>query len=1122
MIRELVKKMYHASETFVRNHKKTLLIAVFFVAVGFTAWNFFGIDAALAQAPTPAPTAPATTVVPKGANGVSDASAGIASGSFWMDLFSKILLSISRLFLSLTLFILTFIIEIAGYNGFLNASAVNVGWVMVRDITNMGFVVILLVIAFGTILGVEHYEWKKMLVKMVVAAVVVNFSRTICGLMIDVAQVVMITFVNGIAATAGGNLIRMFNLDSIRDLSTSADPKTFDSTNYFIASIGAVFFSAMVMCVLAVFMVMLVARMIVLWVLIVLSPLAFVLSVLPQTEGYANQWWSEFGKNVITGPVLLFFVWLSFVTAGNGKINDQIAGASVTGKTSNAGSTDESSILKGNTSGIGSALEWDNMANFIIAIGMLMVGARAAAQLGGVGGEWAGEAVSVGKKIGMYASGAVAARWAVSKAGEAAARPVMRGVNTVENLAKIYKGKFDEKRNAKASAIENAGDARKEVDKYNAKLSAGKTLSIDEAKKMAAAQKTIEKAGIFGQGGAVGRYIGSRLTESAGRADKRVEDLEKAAHAQEVIVEETYSTSKSWQGQMKLGIGVREHQIEQFSKAKREQKYADKERQLMGYDSETDEFDHSKADETFMERENAIIEGQAKTKAAMADIESHKAEGILEAERSSNLASREARLEKEQIKAETVRAKRKLGAEGQQTGAEKSSVFEQRAVAEKSKIEMESKRSDLEQDAQIAKGVFDAKAIAEGHEARSEEEKARETLRAEQRANTAVAKAAAEQAQIETTGARERDVAAARDEILVKLNRASEATNLQKTVEKQFKARKDAQIVGDYQIADARYTQQLARIKQAVDSGDVDAARELRKGALMMTIGNLDRHAAYAVNIQNSALSTLRQSDPSINLNSSMEENADAMRENIAQFFTAALGKKVTVDNLDDEFKTLTPDERYSLYIESEKAAGEGALALAGMMQIERNEVTGDPEVQLTDLKGKKAKSTDPEKVKKAVEAAVKHVVGRRTNALSGNRINNLVGFSGSVDKNGMGRAVVDTVAAKDILVKLVSPLTGNQLTSVNEFSKLDMASVFDNSENADQLNNLIGDLTAQSVDIRGATGLLREAANRMENTGRKEQLESAIKAMSENFEKIRKANKDDKAALIKLVQTFK
>ncbi len=367
----------------------------------------------------------------------------LADDSFWLSLLSRIMLYLSTLALKLTVFVLTFVIEIAGYNGYLDSTAVSVGWVMVRDLTNMIFVIALLLMSFGTILGLEQYEWKKMIVKLVMAAIFVNFSRIICALFIDAAQVVMTTFINGIAATAGGNLLQSFNLDKIRDLSPDAGPNDLQDGGIFAASIAAVFFSFTILATMVIFMIMLLVRMVVLWVLIVLSPLAFVLNVLPQTETYAKQWWSELGSNVVNGPVLLFFLWLSFVTLGNGKINQEIANNSnvpdqvkITDATT---LSDADNIGNGaQTAGIGKAMNWNSMSNFAIGVAMLLVSIKVTQQIGGVGAGMLEKATDFGKKAALNLSGINAARWVGGKAIDKGKAAAVAGVGLVG--AGLYKG----------------------------------------------------------------------------------------------------------------------------------------------------------------------------------------------------------------------------------------------------------------------------------------------------------------------------------------------------------------------------------------------------------------------------------------------------------------------------------------------------------------------------------------------------------------------------------------------------------------------------------------------------------------------------------------------------------
>lgn len=355
---------------------------------------------------------------------------------------SDITLWVAGLLLKLTIFVLKFIIELGGYNGYLDSPAVTIGWVMVRDVVNMGFVIILLVIAFGTILGLEQYEWKKMIVKFVLAAILVNFSRTICGLIIDAAQVVMTTFINGVAATAGGNLIDAFHADKIMSLSNGVTPQGIDAQAVFVASIAALVFTVMMLATMSIYLIILLFRMISLWVLIVLSPIAFVTSVIPQTQKYASEWWKEFSNNVISGPLLIFFLWLSFVTLGSGNIHGDYIGntvynsnspsALITGEDGGGALGDVNKVGQvvgtkdGGTgsaaaapaAGITSVMTWDSMANFFIALAMLLVGAKKAQELGTMGSSMLGKVSDIGKKAFMVASGVGGGLWAAKMAGK--------------------------------------------------------------------------------------------------------------------------------------------------------------------------------------------------------------------------------------------------------------------------------------------------------------------------------------------------------------------------------------------------------------------------------------------------------------------------------------------------------------------------------------------------------------------------------------------------------------------------------------------------------------------------------------------------------------------------------
>src|SRR4030042_5966834 len=66
---------------------------------------------------------------------------------------------------------------------------VHTGWQIVLNFANLGFVLAIIVIAFSTIFRRESYAMKQTLWKLIVAALLVNFSLVIAGAFINVSDI---------------------------------------------------------------------------------------------------------------------------------------------------------------------------------------------------------------------------------------------------------------------------------------------------------------------------------------------------------------------------------------------------------------------------------------------------------------------------------------------------------------------------------------------------------------------------------------------------------------------------------------------------------------------------------------------------------------------------------------------------------------------------------------------------------------------------------------------------------------------------------------------------------------------------------------------------------------------
>lgn len=277
------------------------------------------------------------------------------------------------------LVIISVLIGVAQYNGFTSAPPVNVGWVIVRDLCNMFFVLILLVIAFATILRIPNYSIKQLLKRVVIFAILINFSKMICGLIIDFAQVIMLTFVNGFKDVGGGNFTFLLGMDKL--LSIRKEDVSVISADFWniVISYGlAVVYALIMLVVMIALLGTLVFRVVMLWIYVILSPLAYLCNVAPLTRSMSTTWWRQFSQNVMTGPILAFFIWLSLATLGQyNNTNDFLKGNNL--------------VISGNFStqpvvGMTDVGTAGHMTRFVISIGLLIGGLMVAKSFGGAAG----------------------------------------------------------------------------------------------------------------------------------------------------------------------------------------------------------------------------------------------------------------------------------------------------------------------------------------------------------------------------------------------------------------------------------------------------------------------------------------------------------------------------------------------------------------------------------------------------------------------------------------------------------------------------------------------------------------------------------------------------------------
>ncbi|MDD3284801.1 MAG: hypothetical protein PHZ07_04375 [Patescibacteria group bacterium] len=277
--------------------------------------------------------------------------------------------------------------------------AVEEGWKIVRDLCNMFFILILLVISFSTILKIESYAYKKWLAKLVVFAIIINFSKTITGILIDFSQVIMLTFVSSFQAATAGNLAQGLHLGEFLKADSSGNIAESDSWTMFGAAVLALILMAIFGIVMLIMIVMLMGRIVTLWVLTILSPIAYLLQASPIGTKYANQWWEEFSKNLISGPVLAFFLWLALFTIQNASDKQLLTTLNEQGSAEIPDDDNNKLAGQGVGAGPGSATgtqvgKASVLLDYIVVIALLIAAIKVAQSMGVMGSQFAGSMMS--------------------------------------------------------------------------------------------------------------------------------------------------------------------------------------------------------------------------------------------------------------------------------------------------------------------------------------------------------------------------------------------------------------------------------------------------------------------------------------------------------------------------------------------------------------------------------------------------------------------------------------------------------------------------------------------------------------------------------------------------------
>lgn len=237
---------------------------------------------------------------------------------------------------------------------------VKTGWDVTRDFANMFFILFMVIIAFATILRFEEYGVKKLLPKVILIALLINFSYVICAVIIDFSNISANFFINGIERDLGGkgkiastftdslSLTKVYfgtdcekerdeqleicngMIDPIQKEGCKAltemdfekcmkalglptkPPSTWSAVLSLLisATIGSL---VLLIAAFTLFAggILLIIRILFLWFLVMIVPLVFICYIMPGLRKNWQTWWSHFLRWCFFAPAYAFFIWLA-------------------------------------------------------------------------------------------------------------------------------------------------------------------------------------------------------------------------------------------------------------------------------------------------------------------------------------------------------------------------------------------------------------------------------------------------------------------------------------------------------------------------------------------------------------------------------------------------------------------------------------------------------------------------------------------------------------------------------------------------------------------------------------------------------------------------------------------
>jgi len=211
-------------------------------------------------------------------------------------------------------------------------AAINVAWEVFRDVANIVIIGMFTFIAISLILGIKEYGERKMIARVLIVAVLINFSLLFTKIIIDGSNFVAYQFYRAAQLETEGDydeasfdtpppgvagaFLKSMGATGVIDLFDVLKATQQSEDGYSLKTIifgiviGVLLLLAAAVLLYGSFLML--ARALLLIFLMITAPLAFASWLIPKfaQEGW-HKWWDSLLKSAVFAPLLMLFLWVS-------------------------------------------------------------------------------------------------------------------------------------------------------------------------------------------------------------------------------------------------------------------------------------------------------------------------------------------------------------------------------------------------------------------------------------------------------------------------------------------------------------------------------------------------------------------------------------------------------------------------------------------------------------------------------------------------------------------------------------------------------------------------------------------------------------------------------------------